>query len=80
MKEEDKRKIEKLIRLMQCSKGFKCIEFGFENLCKAKDIGLNYYLECIEDNPTECSSAYAIGNSYFCLCPLRLHLAKKLQK
>ena len=80
MKAEDKRKVEELIRSMRCPNGFKCIEFGFENLYAAKDIGLNYYLECIKDNPTECSSAFPIGDTYLCHCSVRLYLAKNLQK
>jgi hypothetical protein len=80
MKEEDKSKIEEFIRLMQCPKGFKCLNCRFDNLYVAKDIGLNYYLECIKDNPTECPSAFPIGDSYLCHCPVRLYFAKKLKK
>jgi len=36
MKEEDRRKIEKIISQPNCQKNFKCAASGFENLCKAE--------------------------------------------
>ncbi len=80
MKAEYGRRIEELIGQMQCPKGFKCAESGFEDLCKAKDFGLDNYLECLEDNPSVCSFALPFGNTHFCQCPLRVFLAKKLKK
>lgn len=80
MKEEDKKRIEELIAGMQCPKDFKCIDSGFENLCKAKDFGLENYLECLEHNPHGCKFALRFGDGYFCQCPLRVYLNKKLKK
>ncbi len=78
MKEEYRKKIEELIGQMQCPKDFKCAESGFENLCKARDLGLESYLECLEDNPSRCLFAQSFGNKYYCRCPLRVYLAKQL--
>ena len=80
MEEEHRRKIEKIIGQLQCPKDFKCAESGFENLCKARDFGIDDFLECLEDNPSRCSFAFHFGNTYFCQCPLRVYLAKKLKK
>ena len=80
MEEEHRRKIEKIIGQLQCPKDFKCTDFGFENLCKARDFGIDDFLECLEDNPSRCSFAFHFGNTYFCQCPLRVYLAKKLKK
>jgi hypothetical protein len=81
MKEQDRMKIEEIMQGMQCPKNFKCADSGFEGLCKAKDFGLETYLECLEENPGNCSFALSFGYSYFfCECPLRVFLGKKLKK
>ena len=41
MKEEDREKIEEIIGRLSCPKNFKCAASGFEDLCKAKDIGID---------------------------------------
>ena len=55
--EEQKQKINELMAIMRCPKGFQCVESGAKEVCKALDIGMN---------------------SYYCKCPLRLFMAKKL--
>ena len=51
MKEEHRKKIKEIIGDMKCPKNFICVEAGFTNLCKAKDFGLERYLECLEEYP-----------------------------
>ena len=80
MKDDDRRRIEEIIGKVQCPKNFKCAESGFENLCKAKDFGIDNYLECLEESPRQCKFALPFGNGYFCQCPLRVYLSKKLKK
>ncbi len=80
MKDEDKQKIEKIMAGMQCPKNFKCAEYGFKHLCRAQDIGFEEYLDCLEDQPSECSFALHFGDGYMCQCPLRAYLAKKLMR
>ena len=80
MEEEVSKKIEVIMGDMQCPKNFKCAESGFEDLCKAKDIGLDSYLKCLESNPSNCNFALSYGYKHFCQCPLRVFLAKKLNK
>jgi hypothetical protein len=80
MKEEVRKKIEVIMGDMQCPKNFKCAESGFEDLCKAKDVGLDSYLKCLESNPSNCNFALSYGYKHFCQCPLRVYLAKKLNK
>jgi len=80
MKEEDKKKIEDIMGQMQCPKDFKCANLGFENLCRARDFGLEDYLECLEANPSQCRFALPFGEAHFCQCPLRVDLSKKLNK
>jgi hypothetical protein len=80
VKEEDKRRIEELIAGMECPKGFRCIDSNSEDLCKAKDFGLENYLECLDHNPHACKFTLRFGDRYFCYCPLRVYLNKKLKK
>ncbi len=79
--EEDVRKtIEEIIGQMQCPKNFKCAESGFNDLCEAEDLGMEHYLKCLEPEPSDCKFALPFGSGYFCQCPLRVYLSKKLKK
>ena len=80
MQEEHKRKIGEIIGEMYCPSNFKCADSGFKNLCKASDLGMESYLECLESNPRDCRFAFPFGQGYFCKCPLRVYLAKELPK
>ena len=64
----------------KCPKDFICYKSGFKKLCKAKDIGLEEFLECLEENPWECVFSLSFGYSHLCRCPLRIYIAKKLKK
>lgn len=78
MKEEFKKKIDEIMAGIQCPKDFKCVSTDLNQLCKARDIGLYNYLECLEANRKGCPFAFSFGDRYFCHCPLRMYLAKKL--
>jgi hypothetical protein len=75
-----KKEIERIIGQMQCSKDFQCYESGFENLCKARDIGLDTFLECLEEPPQKCLFTISHGGAYYCKCPLRVYIGKELKK
>ena len=79
MKDKDKKKIEEMMREIQCQKNFKCAKSGFEHLCEAKDIGMKDFLECHEENPLDCSFAMMSGKSHYCTCRIRIHIAKRLK-
>ncbi len=79
MEDEVTKKIDEILVGMYCSKNFSCAESGFKRLCKAKFIGLERFLECLETNPAGCSFAMQVGNQYFCDCPLRVYLERKLR-
>ena len=80
MDEEFKQKVEEIVGGMQCPRSFRCCQNNFANVCKAKDIGIETFLECSEEKPQECQFAMPFGNSHFCKCPLRVYIAKKLNK
>ena len=80
MKDEDLKRIEAIIGKMSCPKKFKCADSGFEKLCKARDFGVESYLDCLDENCVECPFALPFGDGHLCQCPLRVFLAKKLDR
>ena len=65
------------IELLQDCKWFKP---GLGFTCKAIDVGLDSFVECLEKNSHECPFSVSRGYSYYCKCPLRVYIARKLKK
>ncbi len=80
MEETYKKEIEEIIDRFKCPKDFKCYKSGFEVLCKARDIGIELFLECLEETPQKCEFSLFLGRLYLCQCPLRAYIAEKLKK
>ncbi|MFC1476579.1 hypothetical protein ACFL5S_01290, partial [Fibrobacterota bacterium] len=59
---------------------FICYKSGLMELCKAEDIGLETFLVCLEENPSDCNFSMPFGDAYFCNCPSRIFIAKKIKK
>ena len=75
------KEIEAIISQFKCPKDFQCYKSHFEVLCLAKDIGLESFLECLEEDPLGCQFSLPFGyNTQFCQCPLRAYICKKLGK
>ena len=77
MEESTKRKLEEIIGQMKCPKDFVCYKSGFKTLCKAEDVGMQSYLKCLEENPSDCIFSLGYAESHYCTCPLRCYIAKK---
>ena len=80
MDEETKKRIEEIMGDMQCPNGLRCANGGLEQLCKARDFGLEHYLDCLEENPLECKFALRFGYGHLCRCPARIYIARELGK
>ena len=80
MDEDQRNEIEEIINQFQCPRDFRCCKSQFKLLCKAKDIGLETYLKCLEEDPQSCPASVPFPDGYFCDCPLRVNIAKKLKK
>jgi hypothetical protein len=78
--EDLEKKINETIEQFACPKGFSCCTEGLEHLCKAREIGLETFLECLEEHPQECPFSVHFGDLYLCECPLRVYIARKLKK
>lgn len=76
-----KEKIEQITADMNCPKDFECYKSGFDNLCKAKDNGIDGYAACLEDD-INCNCGFRIrfGHGVLCHCPLRVYVAKNIEK
>jgi len=80
MENEVKKKIEEMIKGLQCSKDFICYKSELENLCKAEGVGAESLLVCLEASPPKCAFALFLGDSYYCQCPIRNYIARNLEK
>jgi hypothetical protein len=79
MTAEQKKEIEDIIDGLQCPKDFRCYTSGFTNLCKSADLGMESFLKCLENDPQQCKFAMYFGTDFFCTCPLRIYIVKKLK-
>ena len=77
---EKMERVEALRAEMRCSKDFQCVESGFAELCKAQDIGLDSHLECLDPGADACLFSAVVESRHLCQCPLRVFLAKQLQR
>lgn len=80
MEETIEKAIEDIMGQMDCPRDFECARSQFDNLCKARDFGLKNYIECLDTNPQLCDLSLSFGETYFCRCPMRVYISKKLKK
>jgi len=81
MEQNNEKELQEIIGGIICAKDFKCYKSGFDDLCKAQDVGLESYLVCLEERPLECKfSVGFFGERYYCECPLRVYISKKFKK
>ena len=78
-RESRKAKIKRIIKTIECPKDFRCYKSKFKDLCKAKDIGLKSFLLCLEEDQ-KCPFSIFFIDEYLCKCPLRVFIAKELNK
>jgi hypothetical protein len=78
---EDIEKLQEIIDSIKCPKNFQCCQTGFEKVCNARSIGDKKFLECLDENPTDCKFAASYHDQFFiCQCPLRQYIAEKFKK
>jgi hypothetical protein len=75
-----KKEIEIIMEVLECPKDFVCYKSGFKRLCRAEDIGLQSFLQCLEVNPLDCKFSLEYGSLFICRCPLRKRIRKNLEK
>ena len=66
--------------ILHCSKRFRCVESAVVDLCDAKDIGLEGYVQCLDMNFASCPFVLSMGETHYCRCPIRLQIVKEFKK
>lgn len=71
---------DQLIRLMsdtRCPAHFACLRKEPYELCDAKSIDSDSFLECLDEDGRSCSQSlsYALGEA-LCKCPIRVYLMR----
>ena len=79
--EKHQQEIEDIMADIECPKGFICYHSHFKQVCRAKDIGLDEYVDCSGESTSTllCPFILSFGNRFMCRCPLRIYLVKKLK-
>lgn len=75
--EEEKQIVRRFMNGMTCPKEFSCLSSGPEGLCRARDIGSDIYVECLEPLIPGCSFSVPSGATNFCKCPIRIYLTRQ---
>ena len=79
MQQDIHSKIDQLRDSIKCQKDFSCINSNFKQMGKARDLGLNSFIECMEE-PNSCTFDFSYGNKKLCSCPLRVYISQNLKK
>ena len=77
---DSKKQIEKIIDKMNCQKNFECYTSEFKKLSTVKSVNSKNLFECLSKKPKKCQFSLPFGDGYFCKCPLRIYIAKNLNK
>jgi hypothetical protein len=72
--------VEKAINGLRLPKDFKWFKPGFGFTCKARDIGLGSFAECLEKDSFMCPFSVSFDDSYYCKCFPRVYIASELKK
>ncbi len=81
MEQLTREQVKNLLGDLVCNKGLRCVENGFDELCKAKDIGDKSFLVCLEEDG-ECSLTTFPGEDQhrWCRCPVRFFIKKEFNR
>lgn len=63
---------------IECHKNFECYKTKFSKLGQVKNHGKEKFLECLEEHAAQCSFSLPCEDKYYCLCPVRIDIANRL--
>lgn len=63
---------------VECPKNFECCETKFSKVGQVKIHGKGNFLECLEKDAPKCGFSLPCEDKYYCLCPVRIHIANSL--
>lgn len=70
--------IEESFKDIECPKNFECYKTKFSKLGQVKCHGEGNFLECLEESAPECGFSLPCVDKYYCLCPVRIDIANRL--
>jgi hypothetical protein len=59
---------------IKCPKDFICFKLGF--YFDAEEIRDGNLLKCLKKNPDKCEYSIPVGSTNYCICSLRIHMAR----
>ena len=77
MERSDTEQEERILGNQMCDRELLCFKSGFEELCKAQDIGLTSRLVCLQED-RRCQSALTYGSGALCECPIRIFILREI--
>jgi hypothetical protein len=77
---KNRKELQGIIKDLSCSKDFRCYKSGFQELCKARDVGMQTFVACLEKHPDDCPFSFSLYGAPYCRCPIRVYVNKKLKK
>ena len=78
MEQLDIEHVKKVLGDHRCNKNLKCARGGLAELCKAREIGSDLFMVCLEEDPN-CSFTISFGHGFMCKCPVRVYLSKEFK-
>jgi hypothetical protein len=73
--------VQEMEKLAQyCPKDCTFHKHGMQDLCKASDVGLITFVQCLEEKPSACNCSLYFADSWFCKCAPRIYIATNLHK
>ena len=80
MKHAHMQEVQRLIYGLRLHKDCKWFNPGSGFSCKAKDVGLDLYVECLEEGSHKCPFSVSYAHSYYCTSPARVYVARRLKR
>jgi len=80
MDEDFKKQVKKLAQDTPCEKNYVCLASDFEQLCDTEVTGDDNYLQCLDEDSSECNYSVPGKNYKYCSCPIRIYIKKHTNK
>ena len=75
---EQKHQMEEIASETNCPNDFRCFKSEPEELRRARNMGIEGYLNCLEQKPEKCEFSLPFGEGYLCKCPVRVYIAENI--
>jgi len=73
---EQRCRIEQIVALTPCRRGFACLTSRFQRLRRLEAAEGGRGMRCLECDAAQCNLAVSLGDGTYCACLLRLYIAE----